>query len=488
MRINIPENVKRIIRTLNEAGYEGYAVGGCVRDSVLGRKPKDWDITTNAKPLEVKALFRRTVDTGIKHGTVTVLLGNEAFEVTTYRIDGVYEDSRHPKEVTYSTSLEEDLLRRDFTINAMAYNDEKGLVDLYDGMGDLSHGIIRAVGVPTERFSEDALRILRAVRFASELDFDIEPETLKAMKTCAPGLKNISAERIRVELEKLVMGKAPEKINIAVETGICELVFPEWLPCVGCGHENRYHKYDVDEHIIQSIKAMHGLLRLHEGFPTPEEELAANSEITGLDEPAYKLTEKMQHMLCITMLLHDIAKPECKTREPAKDTGEIIAHFFGHEEKSAESAKKILRRLKYDNETVNTVTLLIRHHDDRYRLNWDKAITGRRLLNEIGPENAKMLIYVQLADAMAHHEETVKRSVAETLRMKAVIDGVLERKECYCLADLAVKGADLMEIGYKPGPGLGVELKALLDEVIAHPGKNDKELLLALAEKHLQNN
>ena len=211
MKIQLPEKVNTIIQTLQEHGYEAYAVGGCVRDSILARRPEDWDITTSAKPEEIKKLFRRTVDTGIEHGTVTVLIGKDSFEVTTYRIDGVYEDSRHPKEVIFTNQLEEDLRRRDFTINAMAYNDEVRLVDAFGGMKDLNHHLIRCVGNAEERFSEDALRILRAVRFSAQLDFPIEEQTAEAVKKLTPSLKNISAERIQVELVKLLTSNHPEK-------------------------------------------------------------------------------------------------------------------------------------------------------------------------------------------------------------------------------------------------------------------------------------
>ena len=226
-KIQIPNSVQFIIHTIEQAGFEAYAVGGCVRDSILGRTPDDWDITTSAKPEEIKRLFRHTVDTGIQHGTVTVLIKKECYEVTTYRIDGEYEDSRHPKNIEFTSNLEEDLKRRDFTINAMAYNPKDGLVDIFGGIEDINKKIIRCVGNANDRFSEDALRILRAVRFAGQLGFAIEEQTKAAIVALAPTLKNISAERIRVELDKLLMGKHPELIRVASETGICKVVLPE---------------------------------------------------------------------------------------------------------------------------------------------------------------------------------------------------------------------------------------------------------------------
>ena len=227
--IQLPEKVKRIIQTITDAGYEAYAVGGCIRDSILGREPDDWDITTSAMPYQVKELFPRTIDTGILHGTVTVMLDKEGFEVTTYRIDGEYEDSRHPREVTFTPSLIEDLKRRDFTINAMAYNDEAGLVDIFDGMRDIEKGLIRCVGNPMERFTEDDLRMMRAVRFSAQLGYEIEEQTCKAIRQLAPNLCHISAERIQAELVKLVISPHPENLRIAWETGITAVILPETL-------------------------------------------------------------------------------------------------------------------------------------------------------------------------------------------------------------------------------------------------------------------
>lgn len=238
INIRIPESVERILKTLMEHGYEAYAVGGCVRDAVLGRTPNDWDITTSAKPEAVKRLFRKTIDTGIAHGTVTVMLDHTGYEVTTYRIDGEYEDGRHPKNVEFTGNLVEDLKRRDFTINAMAYNHIHGLVDAFDGIGDIRCRRIRCVGNPSDRFNEDALRILRAIRFAAGLDFEIEDETRKAVAILAGNLRKISKERIQAELEKLLMSSHPEKLKIAYETGVSKVVFPELDRIMALGNGN----------------------------------------------------------------------------------------------------------------------------------------------------------------------------------------------------------------------------------------------------------
>ena len=280
MKIELPKKVLFIINNLQLAGYDAFAVGGCVRDSILARKPQDWDITTSAKPEAIKEIFRRTVDTGIEHGTVTVMIGKDSYEVTTYRIDGAYEDSRHPKEVRFTNCLEEDLRRRDFTINAMAYNDDVRLVDVFGGMQDLNHHLIRCVGDPRERFSEDALRILRAVRFSAQLDFPIEPDTAKAVKELAPNLKNISAERIQTELVKLLTSPHPERIQDACELGITKVVLPEWDAMVGVKQNTIHQKYDVAEHTLHTLKHV-----------------------------------KRDKYLRLTMLFHDMGKPAMKTTD-----------------------------------------------------------------------------------------------------------------------------------------------------------------------------
>ena len=249
VRIELPKDVRHIINVLMENGYEAYAVGGCVRDSILGRTPGDWDITTSALPMQVKALFRRTVDTGIQHGTVTVMLGKNGYEVTTYRIDGKYEDSRHPKSVEFTFNLVEDLKRRDFTINAMAYNDEHGIVDAFDGMGDLKRRIIRCVGKAHDRFDEDALRILRAVRFSAQLGFDIEDDTAKAARELAPTLVKISRERIHTELNKLLLSDNPDYFSVVYDLGVMKIIIPE-LENIDA------HKLDKIKHFIKKTSAV----------------------------------------------------------------------------------------------------------------------------------------------------------------------------------------------------------------------------------------
>ena len=317
-KISLPAKVARILNTLGEHGYEAYAVGGCVRDSLLGRMPQDWDITTSARPEQVKALFRHTIDTGIQHGTVTVMLDHEGFEVTTYRIDGEYEDARHPKEVAFTANLLEDLKRRDFTINAMAYNEVTGLVDAFDGIGDLERGVIRCVGNAMERFSEDALRMLRAVRFAAQLGFSIERETQEAIAGLAGNIKKVSAERIQVELVKLLTSPNPGELKVAYRTGLTAVFLPEFDMMMETPQNNPHHCYSVGEHTLKAIEAV----------------------------PADKV-------LRLTMLLHDIAKPACKTTDKKG-----VDHFYGHPVRGSEMARGILRRLKFDNDTTDRVCRL----------------------------------------------------------------------------------------------------------------------------------
>ena len=267
MQISIPDYVAGIIGKLQANGFEAYAGGGCVRDSILGLEPNDWDVTTNALPQEVKRLFRRTVDIGIEHGTVKVMHKNDGVEITTYRIDGEYEDSRHPKEVTFTPDLKEDLRRRDFTINAMAYSNSTGLIDLFGGKEDLKTGIIRAVGDPKERFSEDALRILRALRFSARFKYDIEDETKQAMVLLAPTLSRISAERIREELEKMIVSDNPDRLRWAYIFGVTKVIFPEWDAMMECKQTTPHHFTDVGDH---TIVAMEYIVKNYSDIPKPD--------------------------------------------------------------------------------------------------------------------------------------------------------------------------------------------------------------------------
>ena len=435
MKIELPENVKYIINELNKSGFEAYAVGGCVRDSILGRIPNDWDITTNAKPLDVKNIFKRTVDTGLKHGTVTVLIGKEPYEVTTYRIDGEYEDSRHPKEVSFTSDLKEDLLRRDFTINAMAYNDSDGLVDIFGGMEDIDAKVIRCVGEPKERFSEDALRLLRAIRFAAQLGYDIEGKTYEAIKELSPTLKNISAERIQAELNKILVSDNPSMLKTAYETGLTAQFIPELDLCFNTNQNNPHHCYSVGDHIIKAVEEI---------------------------EP--------EKTLRLTMLLHDIAKPLCK-----KTDDEGIDHFHGHQIKSGEMAVEILRRLKYDNDTIDKTKRFVKHHDERLEAG---TKTMRRAMNRIGADAFPDIFKVWIADVSAQSDFQREDKFKRIERNKLDYEEIIAKKECVSLKDLAVTGRDLIDAGMQAGPKLGEVLDEMLKDVIEEPEHNNKEYLL----------
>lgn len=438
-KIQLPEKVNYIIQTLQTHGFEAYAVGGCVRDSILGRVPDDWDITTSATPLETKQLFQRTFDTGIEHGTITVLLDKDAFEVTTYRVDGKYEDSRHPKEVTFTRCLQEDLLRRDFTINAMAYNDSEGLVDIFGGINDLEAKTIRCVGTARERFGEDALRILRAVRFAAQLGFEIEEETRAGIIELAGALANISAERIQVELIKMLVSPNPTMLRTAYELGITKIILPEFDEMMVTTQETKHHMYTVGEHTLKALECI-----------------------------------RADKVLRLTMLLHDVGKPSMKTID---ENG--AAHFKMHDVKSAEMTKMILRRLKFDNDTLNKVHKLVQYHDYRIPAT-PKSV--RKAMNLIGEDLFPYYLEVQRADTLAQSLYQREEKLANIAGKEACYHEILAKKECVSLKDLAVSGSDLIAAGMQPGKQIGVVLNGLLEMVIEDPSLNTKEKLLELKE------
>ncbi len=436
MQIQIPEKANEIITTLTAAGYEAYVVGGCVRDAILGREAADWDITTNAKPEEVKALFPRTVDTGLQHGTVTVLNGKEGFEVTTYRIDGEYLDGRHPEQVLFTRNLYEDLKRRDFTINAMAYNEKEGLVDAFDGLGDLRRGQIRCVGEARERFTEDALRILRAVRFSAQLDFEIEAKTKEALAEFAPRLRKVSAERIQVELTKLLTSDHPEVFRVVWETGITAVILPEFDACMETPQHNPHHCRNVGEHILYTL--------------------------TGVEK---------EKSLRWAALLHDIGKPLAHTTDE-----QGIDHFKGHAKVGMEMANAILRRLKFDNDTRKKVVKLVEVHDDRQIPLNHRGV--RRAIHRIGADLFPDYLKLRRADAKAQNPSLLREKLEILDETERLYREILEAQNCLSLKDLAVTGRDLIDAGVEPGPTLGVILKGMLEAVIEHPEYNTKEYLM----------
>ena len=440
MQLTIPTPAEKILQTLDEHGYEAYVVGGCVRDSVLGRDPHDWDITTSASPEQVKEIFDRTIDTGIQHGTVTVMIDREGYEVTTYRIDGEYEDGRHPKEVCFTSSLEEDLKRRDFTMNAMAYNPSKGLVDLFGGMDDMENHVIRCVGNPMERFQEDALRIMRAVRFSAQLGFAIDDSTRQAITALAPNLKYVSAERIQAELVKLLTSPHPDYFRVAYETGITREFLPEFDACMETEQNTPHHCYTVGEHILHST----------------------------LNVPADKV-------LRLTMLFHDIAKPLMKTTD---ENG--CDHFKKHAEKGETVVKGILRRLKFDNDTIDKVTRLVRWHDERPEPSM-KAV--RRAVNRIGEDIFPMYLVVRKADLLAQSTYRREEKLEHLMKIEECYNQIREEAQCVSMKSLAVSGRDLIQAGFKPGPEMGQLLNRMLDHVLEVPEDNTKEKLMAFIKE-----
>lgn len=442
IRIDVPEKAKKVVNTIQAAGFEAYVVGGCVRDSILGRQPQDWDITTSAKPEQVKALFPRTIDTGLQHGTVTVMQDREGFEVTTYRIDGEYEDSRHPKEVVFTPNLEEDLKRRDFTINAMAYNEEKGLVDIFGGMEDIRLGRIRCVGRAEERFGEDALRMLRAIRFSAQLGYEIDEETKQGIRRLAPTLKNISAERIQTELVKMLVSPHPDYLRTAYDMGVTKVFFPEFDRAMETEQHHPHHMYSVGEHILHSL--------------------------------AYVPADKV---LRLTMLLHDIGKPDTLTIDE-----QGITHFYNHESLSAEMAKGILRRLKFDNDTINMVYKLVMYHDYGNSVEPTLQIV-RRAMNKIGEDAFPALFQVKYADMMAQSDYLRDEKLKRLEYWKRLYTEICEKEQCVSLKTLAVTGSDLIAAGMKPGKELGEVLQKLLQLVLDDPSCNTKDKLLAEAQR-----
>ena len=443
MKIELPLDVKNIIEILEENGHAAYAVGGCVRDSILGQKPKDWDITTSAKPEEVKSLFKKTIDTGIQHGTVTIMIGHNGYEVTTFRIDGEYLDGRHPEEVCFTDDLREDLRRRDFTINAMAYNDREGLVDIYEGIVDLERHLIRSVGDPRERFSEDALRMMRAVRFAARFDFEIEENTVNAIKELAPTLAKVSAERIREEFVKTIYSKCPERLVDYYELGLSQVFMKEWGECLNTEQNTPHHCYNVGRHIIEVVR----------GIP------------------------EGNNRLKLAAFFHDIGKPLSKTTD---ETGRD--HFKMHNVLGVEVAGDIMRRLKFDNNTIKYVKTMVQYHDARPGNNERAA---RRLLRKIGRENADDFITLQVADVLAQSEYMRDEKLSVIRDTEKCFKIVIEREDALSVKDLKIDGRDLISMGVKPGPMLGQILNYLLDEVMKIPSLNDRTVLIEMVQEYL---
>ena len=441
--ITLPTPVARALSVLEACGYEGYTVGGCVRDSLLSRTPNDWDITTNATPEEMKVCFKdfRVIETGIRHGTLTVIVDGMQLEITTYRNDGEYLDNRHPVQVTFSKNIEDDLSRRDFTVNAMAYHPQKGFVDLFGGREDLQNRIIRAVGDAKTRFEEDGLRILRAIRFASVLDFDIAEDTAKAVHACKNLLSGIAAERIREELCKLICGRGAVRI-LREYIDVIAVFLPELARCVGFEQNTKYHCYDVFEHTLQALA----------------------------------LCEDYDLVTRLGILLHDIGKPLCYTED------EQGGHFKGHAPVGVEITKEVLSRLRFDNETIRRMELLVEWHD--IPLSAEKKRV-KRLLQKLSDADILRLLEIKRCDRLAHAPD-FREMPPDLARIPSVMEEIRVEDACLSLRTLAIGGDDLMALGVPKGKQIGELLHALLDDVIEERLPNEKEALLQAAKERIK--
>ena len=443
MDIEIPQSAQTILDLLEAAGFEAFVVGGCVRDALMGRTPNDWDITTSARPEQTKAVAAdagfKTIDTGIKHGTVTVIVDHEPFEVTTYRADGSYSDGRHPDSIEFLDRIDGDLARRDFTINAMAYNPSRGLVDRFGGQADLKAGILRAVGDPRERFTEDALRIVRGLRFAAQLGFAIEPETSDAMHELRSLLDNIAVERIWVEFRGLLEGSYAVDVLRAYNDVVFTII-PELEPEFEFDQRNPFHRYDVWEHTLHALEAA----------PTD-----------------------MEATLRFALLLHDIGKPHCLTIDE-----EGKGHAYGHEKVGEPIAAEVCRRLKLSRSEREAVTQLVRHHMFSIP---DTPKAMRRFLLKHGPERARDLFAIRRCDKSGIGRGQMVDSPMSIAFAKAekLMDEQLNAEPVFGIKDLAINGSDLIALGMEPGPVIGHVLQVLLNEVVDGDVLNEREALIA---------
>ena len=439
--INIPRGAAAIIDTLQSNGFEAYLVGGCVRDSILKRPVHDWDITTSATPDEMKKVFSDTkiIETGIKHGTLTILSIDGFYECTTYRIDGMYSDGRHPDIVRFTKSLAEDLKRRDFTINAMAYNDKEGLIDLFGGRVDLMDHVIRCVGNPEDRFKEDALRIMRALRFAAQLGFDLEMKTKIAVFQMSDTLTKVSAERINSEFCKMLTQTMDSQI-INDYREIIAVFIPEIRDMFGFEQNNPYHIFDVWHHTIEVLTEVNY-------FANPNDVI-----------------------LALAAFFHDIEKPHSY-----QDGPDGIRHFYGHAAKSAEIADSIMRRMRFDNDTRNSVVTLVKYHDADIK---PEAKYIKRWLNKLGSEPLLRCLFVlKDSDIRGQTLENRVKRLREVDKLFTVLNEVIEQQACFSLKDLAVNGGDLIAAGMKPGKEIGAALNQMLELVLNDECTNNKDAL-----------
>lgn len=444
MIIQLPKEVEIILDVLYNNGYEGYIVGGCVRDSIIGKIPNDWDICTSAEPKEMLHIFRhfKVIPTGLKHGTVTVVINNQHFEVTTYRIDKEYIDGRRPSEVEFTNSLREDLKRRDFTINAMAYNNNHGLIDYYGGIDDIHNKKIKCVGNAFERFNEDYLRMLRGVRFSSQLEYELDVETFKAIKELSRNIVNISKERIREEINRILLSQRPSKgIELLEVTGLLQHILPELQKCVRFQQKNPHHDKDVFYHTL--------------------------SVLDNTDKDL---------VLRLSALLHDIAKPETFSVDE-----ENIGHFYRHHMRGMELAEDILKRLKYDNRTIESVKALVKEHMIKHDMPTPRVI--KRLINRVGKDNIDRLFKLQAADIKG---SKAPYDFSNINKAKEISDKILNEQQPLTVKDLDINGNDLMTLGVAQGKEIGAILNKLLDRVLDNPQLNKRHILIDAAKEILE--
>ena len=434
----------RALDILEKNGFEAWFVGGCVRDLLLGLSPGDWDITTSARPEEILRCFGgfRCIETGIRHGTVTVLIEEQPLEITTYRSDGAYRDHRHPEEVEFSRRLEDDLSRRDFTVNAMAYHPQRGLVDKFGGQEDLKKKKIRCVGEADRRFTEDALRILRCLRFASRLGFSIETATADALRRQKELLTEISHERVKIELEKLLAGDHAEEI-LREYSDVLFVILPELAPMKGCTQERPYHCFDVWEHTLHAVGAVP-------------------------NDPIVRWAA----------LFHDCGKPRVKTYEP-----EGVAHFYGHDKESARLADLCCERLRFSNREREAICSLVARHGEPLPMP-EKRV--KRLLGKLGEEQLFRLFALMRGDVSAQSPAVKEERLSYLKDCEVLAKKLIEEGQCLTLRNLAVNGNDLLALGFSKDRLLGSALRALLDGVLNGTLPNEKGALLEAAKKLLK--
>lgn len=441
---SMPVAVRQVMLALHAGGYEAFLVGGCVRDLLMGSVPKDWDITTSATPSDMKEIFSdfKLIETGLKHGTITVLINGEPLEITTFRVDGKSSDHRRPDTVSFTKSLQEDIVRRDFTMNAIAYSLDTGLIDFVGGIQDIKSGIIRCVGDPDLRFQEDGLRMLRALRFAAVLGFDIDAKTAESIHTNKRLLENISAERIYAEMTRMLTGREVGKVLRQYADVLCVMI-PEFTPMIGFAQHNQHHCFDVWQHTVAVVE---------NSLPVP--------------------------LLRWAALLHDIGKPACFTLD-----ANGVGHFYGHAAIGREMADEIMRRLKFDNKTRERILLLIAHHDTPIPCD-EKTI--KRYLNRFGAEVLFEIIALARADNLGQ-SEAFRHRQTEYDALETLVHEILHKQPCVSLKDMAINGNDLLELGYR-GKEIGNALTLLLEAVIEGYAANEKQELLSYLKKQIDIN